>query len=189
MNLRRAFAFAVFGGFTLGARLAATEAPPLTPYQPPANLTSTLRLGGSRHLTELAKAWVRAYEDQHPGVKFEIKLLGNGTAMPALYLGLADVVFFGRDPIVTDRDGFAHVMKYDPLGLELATGSLATPGKSPALVLLVHRDNPLAQLNLDQVDAIFSDSHVGAAGTDWRVGEPAHSSVWGRHAEHGGFVL
>ena len=170
--LRRVMVFAAMGWFTLGARLAAAEAPPLAPYQPRANLTSKLRLGGSRSMAQFAQAWARVYEDEHPGVKFDIKLLGNGTAMPALYLGLADVVFLGRDPIVTDRDGFAHVLKYDPLGLELATGSLATPGKSPALVLLVHRDNPLAQLTLTQVDAIFSSQR--------RRGAPEAIRTWGQ---------
>ena len=162
----------VFSGLLLITRLVGDEAPPLAPYQPPVNLTATLRLAGNRHLAGLAQAWARAYREQHPGVNLEIKLLGNGTAMPALYLGLADVVFFGRDPIVTDRDGFAHVMKYDPLGLELATGSLATPGHSPALVLLVHRDNPLAQLTLTQVDAIFSSQR--------RRGAPEAIRTWGQ---------
>ena len=102
---------------------------------------------------------------------FQIKLLGNGTAMPALYLGLADVVFFGRDTIVTDNDGFAHVLKYNPLRLELGTGSLATPSAAAALALLVHRDNPLAQLTLAQVDAIFSSQR--------RRGAPAAIRTWG----------
>ena len=140
----------------LTARLAAEEAQPLAPYQPPENRTQTIRIWGDRHLESLAHAWAKTYRAAHPETSFEIKLLGNGTAMPALYLGQADVALFSRDPIVTDNDGFAHVLKYHPLRLELATGSLATPGAAPALVLLVHRDNPLARLTLDQVDAIFS---------------------------------
>ena len=163
MTTQRILFVAFSGLLTLSAALGADQAVPLAPYQPPVNLTSTLRLGGNRHMAKLAQAWADAYRGQHPEVSFEIALLGNGTAMPALYLGLADVVFFGRDPIVTDRDGFAHVMKYDPLGLDVATGSLATPGNSPALVLLVHRDNPLTHLTLTQVDAIFSSQRRRSA--------------------------
>ena len=134
----------------------AEEAQPLAPYQPPENHTQTIRLWGNRNMDSLARAWARAYQAAHPEISFELKLLGHGTAMPALYLGVADLVFFGRDLIVTDKDGFNHVMKYDPLCIELGTGSLDAQGKSPALALFVPRDNPLARLTLTQVDAIFS---------------------------------
>jgi phosphate transport system substrate-binding protein len=159
-------------GLATAFRLAAEEVRPLAPYQPPVNHTSTLRLWGDRHMAGLAQACADGFHALHPEIGFEIKLLGNGTAMPALYLGQADVVFFGRDLIVTDKDGFNHVMKYDPLRIELGTGSLATPGNSPALALLVHRDNPLAQLTLSQVDAIFSNQR--------RRGNPSAIRTWGQ---------
>lgn len=155
---------------SLMTALAAQVAQPLDPYQPPVNSTKTIRLWGNRHMDGLARAWASAYGAMHPEISFNICLLGNGTAMPALYLGRADLVFFGRDPIVTDRDAFNHVMKYDPLRIELATGSLGTPGKSPALALFVHRDNPLSRLTLAQVDAIFS--HLR------RRGAPAPILTW-----------
>ena len=171
MNLRRALAVATAMGAMFAARAVVADAPPLAPYRPSPNTTATLRLAGNRHMADVARAWADGYHAQHPETNFEIKLLGNGTAMPALYLGLADVVFFGRDLIVTDVDGFAHVRRYDPLRIELGTGSLDTPGKSPALVLLVHRDNTLAQLTLAQVDAIFSSQR--------RRGAPAAIRTWG----------
>ncbi|WP_157693678.1 substrate-binding domain-containing protein [Opitutus sp. GAS368] len=154
------------------APLAAAEAVPLNPYQPPVNATQTIRIWGDRHMDALTRAWARAYRVAHPEISFEIKLLGNGTGMPALYLGLADLAFFGRDLIVTDKDGFNHVMKYDPVRIELGTGSLDAPGKATALALFVHRDNPLAQLTLAQVDAIFSAQR--------RRGAPAAIRTWGQ---------
>ena len=172
MSPRRTFSLLLAGSLALAVRLAAEEAKPLAPYGPPENHTAILRLWGDRHLAGLAQAWADGYHALHPEISFEIKLLGNGTAMPALYLGLADVALFGRDPIVTDNDGFAHVLKYNPLRLELATGSLATPGAAPALALLVHRDNPLSQLTLTQVDAIFSSQR--------RRGATAAIRTWGQ---------
>ena len=163
---------ALFVSFALlAARLPAEEPQPLNPYQPPENHTSTIRIWGDRHMESLAQAWAGAYRAAHPEISFEIKLLGNGTAMPALYLGLADLAFFGRDLIVTDKDAFNHVMKYDPVRVELGTGSLDAPGHATALALLVHRDNPLAQLPLTQVDAIFSAQR--------RRGAPAAIRTWG----------
>jgi len=156
---------------TVLAFARAEEALPLAPYQPPANATQTIRIWGNRHMDALTRAWTRAYHATHPEITFEINLLGNGTGMPALYLGRADLAFFGRDLIVTDKDGFNHVMKYDPLRVELGTGSLDTPGKSPALALFVHGDNPLNRLTLTQVDAIFSAAR--------RRGAPAAIRTWG----------
>ncbi len=157
--------------FALLALAHAEEAQPLAPYRPPVNATQTIRIWGDRHMDALTRAWADAYHAAHPEISFEINLLGNGTGMPALYLGRADLAFFGRDLIVTDKDGFNHVMKYDPLRVELGTGSLDAPGKAPALALFVHRDNPLARLTLTQVDAIFSAQR--------RRGAPAALRTWG----------
>ncbi len=163
--------FVIVAALLGAATLPAEEAQPLNPYQPPVNATQTIRIWGDRHMAALTRAWARAYQAAHPEISFEIKLLGNGTAMPALYLGQADLAFFGCDLIVTDKDGFNHVMKYDPLRIELGIGSLAAPGKATALALFVHRDNPLAQLTLAQVDAIFSAQR--------RRGAPAAIRTWG----------
>lgn len=165
------FSLRFFLWLALAAGLTAEEVQPLTPYQPPENHTSTIRIWGDRHMEAATRAWAAAYQAAHPGISFEIKLLGNGTAMPALYLGAADLAFFGRDLIVTDKDAFNHVMKYDPLRIELGTGSLDAPGQATALALFVHRDNPLARLTLAQVDAIFSAQR--------RRGAPAAIRTWG----------
>ena len=156
----------------LASRLAAAEAQPLAPYQPPENRTATIRIWGDRHMESLAQAWAKAYRAAHPKISFEIKLLGNGTAMPALYLGLADLALFSRELITTDKDGFNHVMNYEPLRIELGTGSLDQPGKATALALFVQSENPLARLTLTQVDAIFSALR--------RRGAPAVIRTWGQ---------
>ena len=161
---------ALGAGFAPGPAVGGAE--PLDPYRPPANESTTIRLWGDRHLAGLARAWAAGYQASQPGANFTFHLLGNGTAMPALYLGLADVALFGRDLIVTDSDGFAHVRKYSPLRVELATGSLATPGEAPALVLAVRSDNPLRELTLQQVDAIFSSQR--------RLGSTTEIRTWGQ---------
>jgi phosphate transport system substrate-binding protein len=168
MKPSRLFSLAVAAS-VLTSALFAQEAPPLPPFRPPANDTSTLRLWGNRNMESLAHAWAAGFQAAHPEIKFEIKLLGNGTAMPALYCGVADLALFGRDTNVTDNDGFAHVLNYKPLHVELGTGSVDQPGKSTALVLFVHRDNPLTQLTLTQVDAIFSSARRRGAGAAIRT--------------------
>jgi phosphate transport system substrate-binding protein len=159
-------------GAGLLPRPAVAGASPLDPYRPPTNESATIRIWGDRHLDGLARAWAAGYQAAHPGTAFVFNLVGNGSAMPALYLGQADVALFGRDLIVTDVDGFAHVRKYAPLRVELGTSSLATRGEAPALVLAVRRDNPLRKLTLQQVDAIFSSQR--------RLQAPAAILTWGQ---------
>jgi phosphate transport system substrate-binding protein len=154
------------------APLRAQDPGPLAPYQPPPNRMPVVRLWGDRFMSALARHWAEGFETANPGLSVEINLLGDGTGMPALYTGFADVALFGRDLITTDVDGFAHVLNYPHLAIELGTGSLDELGKSPALVIFVHRDNPLASLTLAQLDAIF--------GAERRRGAPAAIHTWGQ---------
>ena len=157
LGLATALAAAAAGG-------RAAEPAPLDPYRPPAGDPAVLRIQGSATMETLVRAWAAAFRARgHGDVAFDIRLRGNGTGMPALYLGYADLAVFSRDLNTTDNDGFAHVLKRRPLRVELATGSLDVPRRSPALVLYVRADNPLASLTLVQVDAIFSAvRHRGA---------------------------
>jgi phosphate transport system substrate-binding protein len=150
--------------------LRAEDPGPLAPFQPPPNRTPVVRLWGDRFMSALARQWAEGFHAAHPEWSAEINLLGDGTGMPALYTGRADIALFGRDLITTDIDGFSHVLKYPHVAIELGTGSLDEPGKSPALVVFVHRDNPLTQLTLAQLDAIF--------GAERRRGAPAAIRTW-----------
>ena len=166
----RIFALAVLA--LVSVPLGAQDPGPLAPFQPPPNRTPVVRLWGDRFMSALARRWAEGFQAAHPEFSVEINLLGDGTGMPALFTGFADVALFGRDLITTDVDGFAHVLNYPHLAIELGTGSLDEPGKSPALVVFVHRDNPIASLTLAQLDAIF--------GAERRRGAPAAIRTWGQ---------
>ena len=74
-------------------------------------------------------------------------------------------------PTLSEIQAFEWIHRYKPAQIEIMTGSLDHAGKSPALVLFVHRDNPLATLTLAQLDAIF--------GTEHRLA-PADIRTWGQ---------
>lgn len=139
-------------------RLAAAPAVPAAkPFQPPRNGTNVLRVWGNPAMAPLLTAWSAGFTRLHPEWRVETRLTATGLVMPGLYTGAADIALFGRDTNVTDNDGFNHVRNRDPLRIELATGGLDTPGRSCALAVFVHRDNPLEQVTLAQLDAIFGD--------------------------------
>ena len=157
---------------TLAAAAGRAQDPgPLPPFVPPANATPMLRVWGNPAFAALLENWARGFAAAHPEVSVEPHLVATGLAMPALYLGRGDIALFGRDTNPTDNDGFAHVLGYPHTVIELATGSLDAPGKSPALVVFVHRDNPLARLTLAQLDASF--------GPERRRGAPGLIRTWG----------
>jgi phosphate transport system substrate-binding protein len=172
MNMRttRGLAFTALLVALATGPLLAQDPGPLPPFEPPVNRTNTLRIWGHPYLSAVVENWGRGFHAPHPEITLEAKLQGNGTAMPALYTGLADIALLGRDLNTTDKDGFAHVLDYPHVAIEVATGSLAAPGKSPALVVFVHRDNPLARLTLAQLDAIF--------GPELRRGASAVIRTW-----------
>jgi phosphate transport system substrate-binding protein len=91
--------------------------------------------------------------------------------MAALYTGQADVALIGRDATANEVKAFEWIFRYQPVRIEVATGSLGAAAHSPALVVFVHRDNPLAQMTLPQLDAIF--------GAERRRGAPAGLRTWG----------
>jgi phosphate transport system substrate-binding protein len=52
------------------------------------------------------------------------------------------------------------VLRYPPLEVDAVTGSYDVRNKDFALAIYVHKDNPLTQLTLAQVDAIFGCQHL-----------------------------
>ena len=92
----------------------------------------------------------------HPAVAFETRLMGTGTAMAGLHSRVADVALMGRESTNRERMAFEYVFRYQPTRVEVATGSLDVPGNAPALVVFVHKENPLSRLTLAQLDALFS---------------------------------
>jgi phosphate transport system substrate-binding protein len=147
-------------GVLLFAGLAAVVSAQST-FEPHPVAAGTLRIWGDEAMSSVVLRWGERFYRYHPEVKFETKLIGTDTAMPALYTGVADIALFGRESNQTENDGFLHTLQYKPLQLRLMTGSLDAPGKSYALVLFVHKDNPLERLTLAQIDSIFGCGQPG----------------------------
>ena len=140
-------------------------------YTAERSLAGTIRIWGPVNMSALARTWAEGFRRVQPGVTVEINLMGSDTAIPGLYSGRADIAFLGRENNITDDNGFFRPMQYKPERFELTTGSLDVPGKSSALVVFVHRDNPLSRLTLAQLDAIF--------GHERRRGAPKRIRTWG----------
>ncbi len=124
-----------------------------------APVSGILRVAGNPEMTGVVARWAAAFQQEHPGVRIETHLTGSDTGMAALYTGMTDIALLGRAPTPSEIQAFEWIHRYKPAQIEIMTGSLDLAGKSPALVLFVHRDNPLARLTLAQLDAIFGTAH------------------------------
>lgn len=143
----------------------------LPPVRPRPVETKVIRLRGNAGMEAVVRAWVDGFMRSHPGVRVEVGLDGSDVAMAALSTGRADIALLGREAAAQELKAFEWIFRYRPARVEIMTGGLDQPGRSPALAFQVHRDNPLAQLTLAQADAIFSPER--------RRGAPAALRTWG----------
>jgi phosphate transport system substrate-binding protein len=58
---------------------------------------------------------------------------------------------------------FEEVFHYPPTGVDVVTGSFDVRNHGYAVVIFVHKNNPLKQLTLSQLDAVFSADHRSTA--------------------------
>jgi phosphate transport system substrate-binding protein len=75
--------------------------------------------------------------------------------MAGITSGIADISFIGRESYRSEIRGFKGRFGYEPLGIEISSGSFGTPHKTFSLEIFTHASNPLKGLTMDQAQAIF----------------------------------
>jgi phosphate transport system substrate-binding protein len=144
----------------------------LDPYRPQQSVSGTIRVWGNPYIPELVQAWEDGFRKHHPGVEFQTNLKGTEAAMAGLYGNIADVVLVGREAYKAELAAFEERFGYPPTGFRITAGSYATPHKTFALMVYVHKDNPLAKLNFQQLDALY--------GAERRRGAKEQIKTWGQ---------
>lgn len=130
---------------------------------PPAHgAPGRLRIAGTSALAPVVAAWTRAFAAHNPAVRIETALHGSDLAMAALYTAQCDIALLGRDATKPEVQAFEWIYRFRPRSIAVLRGSVASPGCSPALAVLVHRDNPVASLRIDQLRAAFGDEGIKA---------------------------
>lgn len=116
---------------------------------------TVIRIWGNPALLGVAEQWAAGFAAQYPGVRFEFMMMGSDSAIHGLVSGAADIALIGRENDVVDDNGFSRPKEYAATRIEIATGSVTTPGKSDAIAILTHADNPLRSLTLDQLSRML----------------------------------
>jgi phosphate transport system substrate-binding protein len=139
---------------------------------------------GSDTLNNLMTFWAEGFQKQYPNVRIQIEGKGSSTAPPALIAGTAQLGPMSREMKAEEIDQFEKKYGYKPTLVKVALDGLA---------VYVNKDNPLEELTMAQVDAIFSKTRkcggkdistwAGAGlGADWGA-KPI--SLYGRNSASG----
>lgn len=116
-------------------------------------LTKTIEDIGSDTIVNLALAWAEAYQHVRPDVRISVSGGGSGTGLAALINGTADIANASRK-IKDEERADAEKNGIQPVEIEIARDAIA---------VIVHPGNPVTQLTLQQISAIYSGQI-----TNWR---------------------
>jgi phosphate transport system substrate-binding protein len=133
-------------------------------YKPDGKVSGTIILwghGSPKHdfMGKLVRLWINGFNRYQPEVKFENRMYGTASAIGALYTGAGNLAILGEEISPTAATAFKRVKHYAPTGVQIATGSLDVNYFDYAHMIFVHKDNPLSQLTLTQLEAIFGNEH------------------------------
>lgn len=93
---------------------------------------------GSTSVEPFAEALAEEYMSRHPGVKIFVQGGGSSAGIQAVRTGSAEIGMSSRNLMDSEKDLIAVPIIYD------------------AIAVIVHRENPLNDLTLDQIRKIFS---------------------------------
>ena len=158
----------------------------LPTYVPQQQVSGTLRLWGSNYITDgyLGSYWEAAFKKFQPNVTFDYHMKTTLAAVPSLVFGVADIGI-GRKITFSELELFQRYTNRSPIEIDIATGSYDFPGWQPGYGVVVHRDNPLARISLQQLDGIFGAQRSGGwDGTSWHPevarGPEGNLRTWGQ---------
>jgi len=163
---RKKFGFMVTGALTLSLVLVATVLagvsvdPDYPEFTKNGEVEGSLKSIGSDTMNNEMALWAEGFRGFHPGVKVEVEGKGSSTAPPALIAGTSNFGPMSRKMKSKEIDEFEKRFGYKPVQLRTSIDMLA---------VYVHKDNPLAGLTLQQLDAIFSKTRKGGSTKDIRT--------------------
>jgi phosphate transport system substrate-binding protein len=137
---------------------------------------TTITVKGSDTMVILAQRWAEKYMAAHPETVVQVTGGGSGTGISALINGTTDICNASRPMKKSEREKLKQ--RYNSLGVEI-------PAARDGITLYVNESNPLAELSLDQIKAIY----LGEI-TNWKDlgGEDAKIILYGRENSSGTYV-
>ena len=167
--MRKAFAgmaaAVALGAFSFNVQAEEVDLNALPSYKPEIKVQGVITVGGSylRKYVQLLEAGFLKY---HPDAEFANALYTSSEgAMAHLYISRVNIAPAGDDAKLTDIMPFHQTFRYVPTEISIATGGYQDRGTLWAFAVVVSKDNPLANLSVNQVEGIFGEARTGG----WEV--------------------
>lgn len=149
-----------------------TGLPTVSSAQKQQNIT----VKGSDTMVLVAQKWAEVYQNKHKGVSIQVTGGGSGTGIAALINGTCAIANSSRE-----IKGFERKLALQS-GVDVKEFKVALDG----LCVVVHKDNPLTELTMDQVMGIY----IGALNSWDQVGGGSGSIIrYSRENNSGTYVF
>ena len=135
----------------------------LPEYEKASGVSGSIISVGSDTLANLMTLWAEEFKRLYPNVTVQIQAAGSSTAPPALTEGTSNFGPMSRKMKDKEIASFESKFGYKPTPVAVAIDALA---------VYVNKDNPVKQLSIAQVDAIFSATR--------KCGYSEDLSTWGQ---------
>ena len=161
----------------------------LPSYKPTLEVSGTIDVwghGSFKHdfMGRLMTEWIREFTQFHPSVTFKNHLYGTASAIGALSTGAGNLAILGEEISPSALEAFKREKGYEPKKFDLATGSIDINYFDYAHMIFVHKNNPLTELSLDQLEAIFGSEHKLSSHNIRSWSELGLGSVWKQKPIH-----
>ena len=133
---------------------------------PAKNQRVVIQNKGSDTLVNVAQAWAEAYKDVDPNVAVAVSGGGSGTGVSAMINGTVDIASSSRK--MKDKE-IALAKKNGIEPVEHVVGH-------DALAIFLHKDNPIDEITIDQLKAVYAEGGTFEKWSDLGVSVPGCSS-------------
>ena len=164
---------ATLGFAAAGAYAQAPDLNAIPPYKKEFDAVGGLRVAGSE-LKGLMDKLLEGFAKVQPGVKVSSNYMTSSEgALGMMFAGASDVAPMGDDAKIPDQMPFFNAKGYVPTEISIATGGYNMRGVLFPWAIMVHKDNPLAQVSMDELDRIFGAERSGG----WEIGAQADNNL------------
>src|SRR5687767_9914740 len=126
--------------------LSTTSCAPSSAEAAPEPSTTYIENKGSDTIVNLALAWAERYQSEHQDIRISVTGGGSGTGIASLINGTVDIANSSRQ-IKQEEIDEAKSKGTDPIEFIIARDAIA---------VIVHPDNPVNELTLQQISDIYS---------------------------------
>jgi len=110
------------------------------------SVSGALTISASDAIRPLVEIWVEGLTERHPRLKTAVLIDQSGTGLGPLLEHRTDIAALSRRMTAAEISEFVREYGYEPTEVPVANDALA---------IFVHKDNPIAGLSLEELDAMF----------------------------------